>query len=79
MNLPDTIYAHAKALPPDLQRRTLEFIEHLERRHGVAPPPVTLHDTDAFIARFAGSLGNDFPDDADGSGLGTDAPRDSLE
>lgn len=28
MNLPDTIYAHARALPADLQRETLDFIAY---------------------------------------------------
>jgi hypothetical protein len=79
MNLPDRIYAHAKALPPDLQRATLDFIEHLEQRHGVAPLVTRIPNTDAFIARFAGSLGEDFPDEIDDSDLGADAPRESLE
>jgi hypothetical protein len=32
MNLSDTIYAHAQALPIDLQRETLDFIAYLEQR-----------------------------------------------
>lgn len=79
MTLPETIYAHARALPADLQRETLDFIEYLERRYGVAPPATKLSDTEAFIARVAGSLGEDFPDDIDGADLGSDAARDPLE
>lgn len=79
MTLPETIYAHARALPADLQREALDFIEYLERRYGVAPPATNAQNTDAFIARFAGSLGSDFPDDIDESDLGTDAPREPLE
>ena len=78
MTLPETIYAHARALPADLQRETLDFIEYLERRYGVAPPVTTLSDTEAFIAHAAGSLGEDFPDDINGADLGSDAARDPL-
>ena len=78
MTLPETIYAHARALPADLQRETLDFIEYLERRHGVATPAAKLSDTEAFIACVAGSLGEDFPDDIDGADLGSDAARDPL-
>ena len=35
MTLPETIYAHARALPTNLQREPLDFIEYLERRYGV--------------------------------------------
>jgi len=78
MNLSDTIYAHARALPIDLQRETLDFIAYLEQRyHLVAAPPSRL-TTEAFIARFAGSVDDDFPDDIDDTGLANDAPRESL-
>ncbi|MGB5064899.1 MAG: DUF2281 domain-containing protein [Candidatus Competibacter sp.] len=79
MTLPEAIYAHARALPADLQRETLDFIEYLERRYGVAPLATKLPDTEAFIARAAGSLSDDFPDDIDGADLGSDAVRDPLE
>lgn len=35
--------------------------------------------TEAFIKRFAGSVGDDFPDDIDDADLATDTPRESLE
>jgi len=35
--------------------------------------------TQGFIDRFAGSLGEDFPDDVDATDLGRDVPRESLE
>ncbi|MBK6975537.1 MAG: DUF2281 domain-containing protein [Sterolibacteriaceae bacterium] len=79
MTLPETIYAHARALPADLQREALDFIEYLERRYGVAPPATRAPDTAAFIARLAGSLSDDFPDDIDDVGLGPDAARETLE
>ena len=74
MNLPDTIYAHARALPTDLQRETLDFIAYLEHRYHITPASIRL-TTEAFIERFAG---NDFPDDIDDAGLTSDAPREPL-
>lgn len=79
MNLPETIYAHARALPTDLQRETLDFIAWLERRYAVQRPASGGMATDAFIQRFAGSIGDDFPDDIGDSGLAGDLPRDALE
>lgn len=79
MNLPDTIYAHARALPADLQRETLDFIAYLEHRYHITPPGVGELTTEAFIQRFAGSVGSDFPDDIDGAELSKDAPRESFE
>ena len=35
MNLTETIYAHVRALPADLQRETLDFITYLEMRYKV--------------------------------------------
>lgn len=79
MNLLETIYVHAKALPAELQRETLDFIEYLEQRYRVAPPSQQNTDTEGFITRFAGSLGADFPDDISDADMGVDAPRESLE
>ena len=79
MNLTDIICAHAKALPHDLQRDALEFIEHLERRQALTQQVTKADDTEAFIARFAGCLGTDFPDDIDDADLGADTPRELLE
>jgi hypothetical protein len=78
MNLPETIYTHVRGLPADLQRETLDFVGFLEVRYGLAPatPRLTMQ---AFIERFAGSLGDDFPDDIDDADLGVDVPRESLE
>ncbi len=76
MNLVETIYTHVSALPADLQRETLDFIGFLEARYGLAPASQGL-TTQGFIERFAGSLGDDFPDDVDGADLGQDVPRES--
>jgi hypothetical protein len=78
MNLPETIYSHVRALPADLQWETLDFIGYLEERYGVGPTTPRL-TTQTFIERFAGSLGDDFPDDIDEADLGQDVPRESLE
>lgn len=78
MNLPETIYTHVRALPADLQRETFDFIGFLEARYGLTPAGPGLN-TQGFIERFAGCLGDDFPDDIDDADLGPDAPRESLE
>ena len=78
MNLAETIYTHVSALPTDLQRETFDFIGFLEARYGLAPAAPRL-TTQGFIDRFAGSLGEDFPDDVDATDLGRDVPRESLE
>lgn len=69
MNLSDTIYAHARALPANLQRETLDFIAYLEQRYQVGSTASSRLTTEAFIARFAGSVGDDFPDDIDDADL----------
>ncbi len=79
MNLSDTIYAHAQALPIDLQRETLDFIAYLEQRYRVIPKPLPLTTTEAFLARFAGCLGDDFPDEIGDADLVNDSVRESLE
>ena len=79
MNLPDTIYAHARALPVDLQREALDFIAWLEQRYGIRPPAGGALSTDVFIQRFAGSLGDDFPDDIGELDAAADTPRETLE
>lgn len=79
MNLRDTIDAHVRALPPELQREVLMWIEGLEQRRGlVAPPPGGL-TTEAFIERLAGSISDDFPDDIDDLDVALDAPRETVE
>lgn len=78
MDLPDAIYAHARALPADLQRQKLDFIAWLEERYDVRPAEVRRSSTEVFIQRFAGSMGDDFPDDIDESGLTDDVPREKL-
>jgi hypothetical protein len=79
MNLPDTIYAHALALPADLQRETLDFIAYLEYRYRITPPPFSTLSTQAFLERFAGSVGDDFPNDIDDIDLGADDSREAFE
>lgn len=78
MNLPDMIFARARALPTDLQKEALDFIGYLESRYRVADSKAQDPDTEAFLARVAGSLGDDFPDDVDGQDLGKDVSRDNL-
>jgi hypothetical protein len=73
MNLPDTIDAHVRALPVNLQRETLDFIAYLAQRYGLPSTPPDRMSTEAFIARFSGSLGADFPDDIDDTDLAPDA------
>lgn len=75
MNLSEMIYSHAQALPEDLQREALDFIEYLEQRRGRRVTPMT---TEAFLERFAGCLGGDFPDDVGEEDWGTDVPREEL-
>ena len=79
MNLPETIYAHAQALPADLQRETLDFISYLEQRYRITSPIPSRLSTEAFIERFAGSVGNDFPDDINDADLAVDIAREPLE
>lgn len=78
MNLPDTIHAHARALPADLQREALDFIAWLEMRYHIQPADSNALTTEAFIERFAGSIGDDFPDEIDDSRLAGDLPRGTL-
>ena len=78
MNLPETIYAHARVLPVDLQRQTLDFITWLEQRYALAAQSSLLMDTTQFLQHFAGSLGDDFPDDVDTDDMGNDVVRESL-
>lgn len=79
MNLPETIYAHVQALPVELQREALDFIAYLEQRYRLTPAKSQRLSTETFIARFAGSLGNDFPDDINDADMASDTPRTSLE
>ncbi|SBT04639.1 conserved hypothetical protein [Candidatus Accumulibacter aalborgensis] len=79
MNLPDAIDAHVRALPVDLQREALDFVAYLEKRYHIQAMDAPSLTTSAFIKRFAGCLGDDFPDNVDDTDLGCDAPRESLE
>jgi hypothetical protein len=78
MNLPETIYANARALPVDLQRQALDFIAHLEQCYAIAPNTPGRLTTEGFIERVAGSLTDDYPDDIGDARLASDAPRESL-
>ncbi|MDP2795757.1 MAG: DUF2281 domain-containing protein [Sulfurisoma sp.] len=82
MTLAETIEAHVSALPASLQREALDYIAFLEARYGIrssehlAPGALA---TEEFIARHAGSLGNDFPDDVDfAEGVPPDSGRDAF-
>lgn len=79
MNLSDTIHAQAQALPPALQREALDFIAYLQQRYHITQPMASQLSTEAFIQRFAGSVGADFPDDIDEADLAPETPRESLE
>lgn len=79
MNLPETIYAHVRALPVELQREALDFIAYLEQRYSLSSAKSARLNTETFIARFAGSLGKDFPDDIKDADMASDTPRNSLE
>ena len=82
MNLAETIQSHVQALPPTLQRETLDFIAWLETRYGIAAPDLPtfpLSETEAFLQRHADALSDDFPDDINDSDLGVDTPRSSFE
>ena len=79
MNLSDTIYSHAQALPADLQREALDFIAYLQQRYHITQAIPSQLTTEAFITRFSGSVGDDFPDDIDDADLARDTPRESLE
>ena len=79
MNLSDTIYAHAKVLPVNLQRDALNFIDYLSHRYQSDAGRTSSMETAAFISRFAGTLGDDFPNDIDESDLGLDHARETLE
>lgn len=79
MNLPDTIYNQAQSLPVNLQREALDFIAYLQQRYHITPTMPDQLTTEAFISRFAGSVGDDFPDDIDASDLAVDSPRESFE
>jgi hypothetical protein len=79
MNLPDAIDAHVRVLPAHLQRETLDFIAYLEKRYHIEAMDAPRLTTSAFIERFAGCLGDDFPDEIDDADLPSDVPRDPLE
>ena len=82
MTLAETIQSHVQALPPTLQRETLDFIAWLETRYGIAAPDLPtfpLSETEAFLQRHADALSDDFPDDINDSDLGVDTPRSSFE
>ncbi len=79
MNLSDTIYAHARTLPVNLQREALDFIDYLNHRYQSVAENANPTGTAAFLKRFAGTLGDDFPDDIDEADLGHDSARESLE
>lgn len=78
MTLPETIYEHVRALPAELQREALDFVQSLEQRYRLQRPSALVRETEAFIARFAGSLSDDFPDDINDADLDDDVTRDAI-
>lgn len=77
MDLSETIYIHARALPLELQREALDFIDALARQHPSAAMR-SKPDTETFIRQFAGSIGADFPNEIDEHDLPADIPREAL-
>ena len=64
MTIAEIIYAHSRRLPEQAALDALSYIEFLEHRYGVRPPPeAEQDDTEAFLAAVAGGLSADFPDD----------------
>lgn len=78
-DLAEIIVHHVRALPPHLQRETMDFIAYLEGRYCLTSGAPSATATEAFITRFAGCLGDDFPDDIDTADLAGDVPRETLE
>lgn len=80
MTLAETIQIHIQALPPALQRETLDFIEFLEQRYRTIPTvPTAPDDTETFLAAVAGTWGDDFLDDITDEDLGIDTRREALD
>ena len=80
MNIAQTLQTHILALPTHIQAEVLDFVEYLEKKHHVGLAAKTLNNaqTEAFIARMASCLGDDFPDDIDNIDLGEDSAKDAL-
>jgi hypothetical protein len=79
MDLTDTISAHVRALPTQLQQEALDFIGYLTQRYSIAPASTGNLSTEAFIKQFAGCVGADFPDDIKLTDLAEDCKRDQFE
>ena len=80
MNIAQTLQAHIQALPAIFQSEVLDFVEYLEKKHGVglAEKKADNAQTEAFIASMAHSLGDDFPDDISDVYFGKMAIRETL-
>lgn len=85
MNLVDTIYKHSLKLPDHAAREALDFIEFLEQRYSTdaSARPAREDEIDktawaTLVARFAGSVGDDFPDDIEELKWENDLPRQTL-
>jgi hypothetical protein len=75
MTIAENIYRRSLRLPEDVAREALDFVTFLEARYAKqnqAPWKIT-------VARFAGALSDDFPDDIDDTDLGQDSHREPLE
>lgn len=81
MTIEQTLQSHILALPAIFQSEVLDFVEYLEKKHGVGLAAQSKNDaqTEAFIARIAHSLGDDFPDDVNDGDLGKDSVKDTME
>ena len=81
MSITQTLQAHIQALPAVFQSEVLDFVEYLEKKHGVglAEKKADNAQTEAFIASMAHSLGDDFPDDISDVDLGEDSAKDAIE
>lgn len=79
MTLADAIYQHSLKLPEHAAREALDFIEFLENRYSSDATGAKEETWAAVVARFAGLIGDDFPDDVEDMSWEHDTPREALE
>lgn len=80
MNLALIIYQHSLTLPETAAREALDFIEFLEQRYATVQPLLKQQNpTETFLAKLAGGLSEDFPDEISDVDLGADAHRETLD
>lgn len=75
MTVAENIYQRSLKLPKQAAQEALDFVEFLESRYA-KQELVSWRTT---VGRFAGVLGQDFPEDISDSDLGQDSSRDRLQ